>query len=244
MVALTGPAGSGKSVLARRVVEQESGDQLCLSFRAEEFAHAHLDQALPDSISAGSLEEIIKSESRVLIHLESLERLLESTRRAALEDLVAMVERHPHVSLLLTCRDDNVATALDAFFGRGHLDCRTIRMPALNREDILRVAKAVPALTPLLSRPEPEQIMTTPYVLDMAARMAWPDPQDIPSTMRAFRDRWWSEMVRGDGKNPVGPAHLREQTLLDLAMRRARQMRPLVTTGNLDPGTLHRLHGC
>lgn len=170
--------------------------------------------------------------------------MLESTRRAALGDLVAMVERHPHVSLLLTCRDDNTATAPDAFFGRGHLDCRTIRMPALNREDILRVTKAVPALSALLSRPEPEQIMTTPYVLDMAARMAWPDPQDIPPTMRAFRERWWSEVVRGDGKNPVGPAHLREQTLLGLAMRRARRMRPLATTGNLDPGTLHRLHGC
>ena len=170
--------------------------------------------------------------------------MLESARRAALEDLVAMVERHPHVSLLLTCRDDNIATALDAFFGRDHLDCRTIRMPVLNHEDILRVTKAVPALSPLLSRPEPGHIMTTPYVLDMAAGTAWPDPQDIPSTIRAFRERWWSEMVRGDGKNPNGPAHLREQTLLDLAMRRARRMRPLVATGNLDPGTLHHLHGC
>ena len=104
VVVLTGPAGSGKSVLARRVVEQESGNRLCLSFRAEEFAHAHLDKALPGSIPASSLESIIESEDRVLIHLESLERLLESPTRNAFGDLVAMAERHPRVSLLLTCR--------------------------------------------------------------------------------------------------------------------------------------------
>lgn len=242
VVALTGTAGSGKSVLARRVVEQESGGRLCLSFRAEEFAHAHLDQALPDSISARLLEAIIESEDRILIHLESLERLLESSTRDAFGDLVAMVERHPHVSLLLTCRDDDMSKAADAFFGQGQLGCRMIRMPPLDKADIMQVAEAVPVLKVLLSNPESEQIISTPYVLDMAARMTWPDPQNIPSSMRAFRERWWSDMVRGDGKNPSGPARLREQALVDLAMRRARQMRPFIMVGDIDSETLHTLH--
>ena len=241
VVALTGPAGSGKSVLARRVVEQESGNRLCLSFRAEEFAHAHLDQALPGSIPASSLESIIESEDKVLIHLESLERLLESPTSDAFGDLVAMAERHPRVSLLLTCRDDDMGKAADAFFGQGQLGCHTIRMPLLDKEDIMQVAEAVPAIKVLLSRPESGQIVGTPYILDMAARMTWPDPQDIPSSMRAFRERWWSDMVRGDGKNPSGPARLREQALVNLAMRRARQMRPSVTVGDIDPETLHAL---
>lgn len=242
VVALTGPAGSGKSVLARRVVEQESGNRLCLSFRAEEFAHAHLDKALPGSISARSLEAIIESEDKVLIHLESLERMLESSTRNAFGDLVAMVERHPHVSLLLTCRDDDMDKAADAFFGQGQLGCRTIRTPPLDKEEMMQVVEAFPALRVLLSRPESGQIMGTPYVLDMAAKMAWPDPQDIPSSMRAFRERWWRDMVRRDGKNPSGPARLREQALVGLAMRRARQMRPSVTVGDIDPETLHALH--
>ena len=241
VVALTGPAGSGKSVLARRVVEQELVDRLCLSFRAEEFAHAHLDQALPGSISARSLEAIIESKDRVLIHLESLERMLESSTRDALRDLVTMAERHPHVSLLLTCRDDDMNKAADAFFGQGQLGCHTIRVPPLDKSDMVQVAEAVPALKVLLSRSESGQVMGTPYVLDMAARMAWPDPQDIPSSMRAFREKWWSDMVRGDGKNPSGSARLREQALVGLAMRRARQMRPFVTAGDIDPETLHAL---
>ncbi len=241
VVALTGPAGSGKSVLARRVVEQESGNQLCLSFRAEEFAHVYLDQALPGSISARSLETIIESEGKVLIHLESLERLLESTTRDAFGDLVSMVEHNSHVSLLLTCRDDDMDKAAEAFFGQGQLGCRTIRMPPLNKGDIMQVTEAVPTLKVLLSRPESGQIMDTPYVLDMAARMTWTDPRDAPSSMRAFRKRWWNNMVRGDDKNPSGTAHLREQTLVDLAMRRARQMRPFVTVEDVDPKTLHAL---
>ena len=241
VVALTGPAGSGKSVLAKKVIEQELGDRLRLSFRAEEFAHAHLDQALPSSISARSLEAIIKSEDKVLIHLESLERILESFTRDALRHLVAMAECHPHVSLLLTCRDDDMDKAVDAFFGQGQMGCRTIRVPPLDKEDIRQVVEEVPALNVLLSRPESGQIMDTPYVLDMAARMAWPDTRDIPSSMRAFQKKWWSDMVRRDDKNPSGLAQLREQALVDLAMRRARQMRPFATARDIDPETLHAL---
>ena len=83
--------------------------------------------------------------------------------------------------------------------------------------------------------------MDTPYVLDMAARMAWPDPQDVPSNMRAFRERWWSDMVRGDGKNPSGLARQRERALVCLAMRRARRMRPSVPVADIDAGILHAL---
>ena len=135
VVALTGPAGSGKSALARKAVEQESKNRLCLSFRAEEFAYKHLDQALPGSVSPGSLQGIMESEDGVLIHLESLERMLESPARDALRDLIAMAERHPNTSLLLTCRDDDMDKAADAFFGHSDMSCRTIRTPPLDDED-------------------------------------------------------------------------------------------------------------
>ena len=176
-VVLTGPAGSGKSALARMVVEQELKNRLCLSFRAEEFAHTHLDQALPGSISARSFERIIESEDGVLIHLESLERMLESPTRDALGDLVAMAEHHPRASLLLTCRADDADKAADAFLGHGNLSCRTIHTPPLDDEDVARVVESFPALKTPLSRPESRRIMGTPYVLDMAARMKWSDPR-------------------------------------------------------------------
>ena len=83
VIALTGPPGSGKSALAKAVVQWQANDHVCLSFRAEEFAESHIDRVLQGQPTGRQLETLLAAQERVLLHVESLERLLEHPTRDA-----------------------------------------------------------------------------------------------------------------------------------------------------------------
>ena len=223
------------------MIGQHSDSHLCLSFRATEFAKSHIDDVLPGSISGERFRLFVGAQERVLIHVDGLERLLECPVRDAFGDLVDMAERCPNVSLVLTCRDTEMENAAMVFFGRSPLMCRRVKVPPLGADEIEQVGREIPGLGYPLSRHELARIMSTPYVLDMAARLDWSDRQNFPSDMTAFQKKWWSEMVRKDGETAGMMPGRRERTLVDLAVRRARELRPSVPTDGMDAGALDGL---
>ena len=241
VVALTGPPGSGKSALAKAVIEQHSGSHLCLSFRATEFAKSHIDDVLLDTISGEQFKLLVGAQERVLIYVDGFERLLECSVRDALDDLVEIVESCPNVSLMLTCRDSEIENAVAAFFNQRLLTCHKVMVPPLSADEMEQVCKDNPSLRIPISHPELKQVMGTPYVLDMAARMDWSNRQDIPADIMAFQKKWWSEIVRNDGETADGLPDRREQALVNLAVYRARELRPFVPTEGADKGALDRL---
>ena len=182
------------------------------------------------------------TQERVLIHVDGLERLLECPVRDAFGDLVDMAELCPNVSLVLTCRDTEMENVATAFFGRSPLTCHKVKVPPLSEAEMKQVGREIPGLGDPLSRRELARIMSTPYVLDMAARMDWSDRQNFPSDVGAFQKKWWSEMIRKDGETAGGLPGRREHTLVDLAVRRARELRPSVPTDGMDAEALDRLH--
>lgn len=104
-VILAGPAGIGKSVLARMTVARIEGVSPCFAFRAEEFATSHIDQTLHGAQIATNAERLFArlcAQGRKLILVESVERLLEASVRDALTDLLRYLERDASIRLLMT----------------------------------------------------------------------------------------------------------------------------------------------
>ena len=93
VVVLTGPPGSGKSVLAKAIVSTAYATTVfCLSFRAEEFTESHIDRVLQGPITGQQFATLMGAQEKVLIHVESLERLLEHSTRDAFTDLVRIAK--------------------------------------------------------------------------------------------------------------------------------------------------------
>ena len=88
---LTGPPGGGKSALAKSLVLSNQGDHECLSFRGEDFAKSSIDDVLQARMTGLQLRTLLGAQERVLIHVESVERLLEHPVRDAFADLVRIV---------------------------------------------------------------------------------------------------------------------------------------------------------
>ena len=240
-VVLTGAPGSGKSALAKAIIKRHSDSHLCLSFRAMEFAKDHIDDVLPGPISGEQFKIFVVAQKRAIIYVDGLERLLEHSVRDAFGDLVGIIKECPNASLMLTCRDSEIKNAA-AFFGRISLPYHKVTVPPLSTDESEAVCKDIPILGIPLSHPKLAQIMDTPYVLGMAARMDWSNRQDVPADVTAFRKKWWSEIVRNDAETADGLPDRREMTLVDLAVLHARELRPLVPTDGMDKVALDKLH--
>ena len=241
VVVLTGPLGSGKSALAKAIIGQRSDSRLCLSFRAAGFGTGHIDNALPGSISGEQFGRLVGAQEGALIYVDGFEHLLEHTERQAFEDLVTITEGCPNALLLLTCRDSEVARAADAFSARRSLKYREIKVPPLSADEIKRVCKEIPDLKAPLENPELAQVMNTPYAVNMATRMTWSGRQPALSGAKAFREKWWSDIVRNDGETVRGLPAKREKALIQLAVHRGKELRFSIPADGIDAEVLDKM---
>lgn len=244
-VIVTGPAGSGKSAIAKEVFEHLDADHLAFAFRAEEFATAHLDQTLQQShvpLNAENLFSLLAGQSRKLLLIESIERLLEASVRDAFADLLALVSKDPTWRIILTCRDYSLDIVQSSFLQHAGLSHSVLPVPALSDDELDAVVTAIPILARPVTNPRLRTVLRNPYILDKAAWMPWPDDAPLPQDERSFRDKFWHDVIREDAESADGYPRRREQAFVQVALRRARALVPFVSCVDLDQPAIDRLH--
>lgn len=242
VVLITGAAGSGKSAVAKDVVEQLSKDHFTFSFRAEEFAEPHIDTTLLSSqINAVALQAILAAQDRKVLLLESVERLLEKPTRDAFSDLLQIAARDRSFQVVLTCRDysaDQVRASFLAAAGIGHV---VVEVPPLADADLKEVETAYPDLARPLAHPPLRRILRNPYLLDKALQISWAPDRPLPESEREFRSLFWQQIVRVDAKPADGMPRRREEAFEEIAVRRARALSAYVPATDLDAGVIESL---
>ena len=149
VVLLSGPAGSGKSAVAKDAIAVLSPDYFAFSFRAEEFAQPHFDATLQSSqipVSAATLGAILASQDRKVLLIESVERLLEKSTRDAFSDLLTLAATDTSWRIVLTCRDYSADLVRACFLESARVGHAVIAVPHLNDGELAEVEAAYPAL--------------------------------------------------------------------------------------------------
>ena len=132
IVLISGAAGSGKSVIAKDAISILEADHFAFSFRAEEFALPHLDttlQSIQTPANAAMLGAILAGQSRKVMLVESVERLLEKSTRDAFTDLLGLAAKDKSWCLVLTCRDYSTDLVRSAFLESAQVIHSVVTVP-------------------------------------------------------------------------------------------------------------------
>lgn len=242
VVIVSGAAGSGKSALARACLAQLDDRCPVLAFQAVELATAHIDETLANAqtgLNAQRLFALLAGADRKVVFVDGVERLLEREVRDAFAQLLQLAGRDPSTRVLLTARDYSLETVRNALVPAG-LDAAIFDVAALKDAELDGVAAGVPALAEPLGDARLRALLRTPYLVDVASRLRW-GTASLPATLREFRGKVWRELIRDDGRAGGGLPARRERAFLDIAWRRAVELRPFVAAAVDDPEALEAL---
>ena len=237
VVLISGAAGSGKSVIAKNVISILEADHFAFSFRAEEFAHPHLDttlQSIQTPANAVMLGAILAGQNRKVMLVESVERLLEKSTRDAFTDLLTLVSKDKSWCLVLTCRDYSADLVRSAFLGSVNVIHSVVTVPPLDDEELEKVKAAHPPLSLLLANAALRRVLSNPYFLDKALQIQWSEERPLPQSERELRTLFWREIVRADHLSAHGMPRRRDDVFVQIALRRAQQLTLYADCGDLD----------
>ena len=238
VVLLSGPAGCGKSAVAKDTLSILSADHFAFAFRVEEFAQPHIDSTLhlaQVSVNVQALQSILAAQDRTVVLIDGVERLLEKTTRDAFSDLMDLVKSDPTIRVLLTCRSYSVEQVRASFLQPVAVRHEVVTVPVLDDRELAEVEEALPKLAGPLRTKSLRSILRNPYHLDQAFSLEWPAERATPQNDREFRLLVWRQTVRAEAFSSSGMPRRRAQTLQEVAVRRARSLSDYVLCNDLDP---------
>ncbi len=242
ILCVSGPAGSGKSGVAKVVFEQMKSQGLAVAFRAESFGVPHLNDVFaPHGFKTDQLLALAALHPRKFIWVESMERLLEKSERHAFLDLLRLAAADPSIRLILTCRDYQVDAVRSATFGTAGLPFVHVAVPGLTDSELAEAARLMPALEAPLGVPRLRELLRNLFMLEKAAGLDWAAAGSLPQNEREFRAKVWREVIRRDDRPSGGMPQKRATAFIEIAMRRAQKLEAFVEASDLDPDVLRQL---
>lgn len=244
VVLVSGPAGSGKSVIGKDAVSLLSQEHFVFGFRVEEFAKAHIDETLLAAqvpTNAEALTAILATQGRKVILVESVERLLEKTTRDAFSDLLGMVASDSSMCIIITCRNYSSDLVCASFLKPAALNHAVVNVPPLEDAELEEIEAALPELSYPLNNSALRDILRNPYFLDKALEISWSTERPVPESEREFRLLFWKQIVCASQDVPSGMSRRREEVFQEIAIRRARALSAFVICTDLDPAVVDAL---
>lgn len=241
---VSGTAGKGKSAVTKGVIGSMASDYFCLAFRAGEFDASHIDQALTaiqKDLSADRLFKILSAQSRIVIFVDSVDRLLEASNRKAFADLLTLARENLGIRILLTCRDYSLNTVRVSLLEQAGIQHKVVEVDSFTDEELEQIVEKVPKIAPAVRNINLRKLLRAPYFLDIAARIKWSESETLPNSEQEFRLRCWQEIICAEAESVGGMSRVREQAFIQLSLSRAKELRPFVPCDSLNQNAIDAL---
>jgi len=244
IVLITGNAGSGKSGIAKKLLNRLSENYFTFCFRAEEFAHSHFDETLHKAqipTNTTGVQALLAGQDRKVLLIESVERLLEHSTRDAFTSLITSFANDPSWQLIITCREYSLDGVRDGLLGFAQTPFIKITIPELGEEELNKIQLQCPDLSIPLSNPALRKLLSNLYFLNIATKITWHSNTPLPQSEYDFREMFWRKIIRDESYTAGGMPNRRERAFHDIILLRAKELKPYIRLENPDDGAIEAL---
>ncbi|NQU62925.1 MAG: hypothetical protein HQ517_01380, partial [SAR324 cluster bacterium] len=225
-VFVTGPAGSGKTVVVKNAIDQLE-DFPVFYFRVEEFNQPHLDQTLENIRVKETLSNISARFALLpqkLIVIESVEKLLEFDNTDAFQDIINFIKVDKSWTLLVSGRDYAASSLINNFFINFRAIPNIFSVPIISDDNLAEVLNKFPVIIALTSNASLSSLLKIPFYLDHALKilpkLTDTADMDVPKFMKEF----WNWTIGKPDVQKDGLHRRRISTFKSIAVNRAKAM--------------------
>lgn len=235
-ISIIGSAGSGKSVVAKKLVEKE---QYVLYIRADSFADKNTLSALWNCELTDAIENI--GNAKCYIFIDALEFIVDSKSEKwiLVQKLYHFAAKHENVYIITTCRtEDRNALVLKL---QKDYSVDTFEVQELSPDEIAAIAEKYPIIRSMANQHCYSDLLKSPFYINLIVSKM-PENYDIKDE-NSFRKTIWNQVIcLADKAKEYGLAsdEIRE-TVEKITFNRARRFETGIHQSELNGKALHAL---
>lgn len=241
---VTGKPGAGKSSIVKELIQKDFSDAAIFVFRADQFNEPTLANVLSSQGINETIQDIFSCISlfpEKIIFIDSLEKLLESDPECAFNQLLAILKEHPEIKVIATSRKYAI-DLITLKFGIDNNATSIIEIPTLNDAELKLVSEKFPQLKSVLLNKEIKELLRSPKYLDFSiASISKTNEEFANISLTEFKDKLWNSLVVDSTHSKNGLPIKREEAFMEIAVKRAKEMKLFVKPEKADPEAIIRL---
>ncbi len=218
LIIIKGDAGAGKSAFVKRtILRLQCSPYIVLAFKADIFSKDSLDELFPSlNNSFSKVLEHLCQQQKVIIVIDSLEKLLEVYDYDSFKELLRVCKNFANIKIILTCRSFAYAQLLfDLHPNLFQYDF--LEIPHLGEAELGQVEKQFPLLAALFKKKSLRHLLRKPFYLNLLVTHSEITNNADFISEKDFRNLVWQKVItKGDLR--------RSETFRAIAIRRAISM--------------------
>jgi len=241
---VTGKPGVGKSAEIKGLLKEDFSNAGIFVFRADQFNQPHIANVLSSqgvNERVGDIFSCISLISDKIIFVDSLEKLLEADPECAFKQLMELLTSLPDIKVVASSRK----YAIDLIVQKFGIDKDKLGIAEVlpfDDDELAVVATKFPQIETVLRNPKIKVLLKSPKYLDFAISALSKTSQDFSGiSLSEFKNDLWNILVADVANTRDGMPIKREKAFVDIAVRRAKEMKLFTQPGDSDASAIQLL---
>lgn len=241
---LTGKPGVGKSSLIKELFEEQFPNSSFFVFRADQFNKPHISNVFSSLGINEPIQDIFSCVSLIpdkIIFIDSLEKILEADPECSFQQLLELLSEFKDIRVVASTRKYAIDLIVNKF-GLNQSEFKVIDLPPLTDDELDIISNEHPELGIFLKNEKIKALLRSPKYLDFAIKALGKSNDSYGDiTLLDFKTKLWDLLVVDSTNIKVGLPIKRENAFMEIAVKRAREMKLFTQPVNSDPEAIMEL---